>query len=153
MDDRDRISSVSGTIGIPIFGEKHNLTDCIDPGTEASSPGCRDIPQSSNRPKTGPNPPPGRSRHNRIGNRQAACTYFFLFEELSENSNQPSTTKPIATPVMASQVPILSINVSPFRPVAVHRLLPCRGAAPSPRRPSPQDAPSLPLPGVRSVCP
>jgi hypothetical protein len=44
-------------------------------------------------------------------------TYCFLFLSFgpSENSSQPSTINPIATPVIASQVPNLSIYLCPFR--------------------------------------
>lgn len=39
---------------------------------------------------------------------------FFLFlpEGFSENSSQPRTMKPIATPVIANQVPSLSIRLN-----------------------------------------
>ena len=42
--------------------------------------------------------------------RSAYGFFFFLSDGFSENSNHPKTMNPIATPVMAIQVPSLSIQ-------------------------------------------
>lgn len=43
------------------------------------------------------------------GSAVAYGSFWFLSDGLSENSSQSSVTKPITTPIIASQVPIVSI--------------------------------------------